>query len=312
MWVTALASTALLLFTEITTAKAIHYKPRGTKWRRSLDDDMRKAAFDILDGQLDRRQTTASSITPTTSTISDMNATIVMACTSGLSGVSSVSNQAGIAACYNILQHDLSQGAFQADLRLYLADQPTGSFADIQPSNMMIGVTYPPSTTFESLMKRSLRTPVARQSSSMTEMQQYSLMGHIDPSLDLSKLNATELMSLMVPQISINAVSSTTANPISTNVSTTDMVYFVTGDFVGQFSTSLMTPQMQALAMSASSKFVLPGTTFGIFPTGGIVTTVWTVLFVVSYGVGTFGRLRHRNVYRARKAAVGARVGRRL
>jgi hypothetical protein len=310
MRVTAIASTVLLALSEFTFAKDIHFQPRGSRWRRNLEEGMRKAAVKMLEGQLERRQSSASNITAITST-SELNATVATACLDGLAGISSVSNQAGITACYNIIQHNIEERVFEADLRLYHAGDASGPFSDIVPGNMMIGVTYPPSTTFESLMKRSLRV-VARQTSGMTEMQQYSLRGHFGATMELDKLNQTELMSLMVPEISINAVSAADQKPITTNISSTEMAYFVVGEFQGQFSSSILSPEMQKIAIAASSKFILPGTTFGIFPTGLIVTSTWMVLFCIAFGAGTLGRLRHRKVYRARKAAVGGRVGKRF
>lgn len=310
MRVTTFTTAAVLLLAEVIASKEILYMPRGIR-RRTLHDSMRKAAFEVLDGGLQRRQSSSSDINPTTSTTSDMNATIAAACIDGLSGISSVSNQAGITACYNVLQHDLEQGVFQADLRLYLAGEAAGPFADIEPGNMMIGVTYPSSTTFSTLMKRSIRL-VSRQTSSMSEMQQYSLMGNFQKTMDLSKLNDTELMSLMTPQININAVNTADQTPISTNISSTDTAYFVIGDFSGQFTDEVISPQLQQVAIEASSNFILPGTTLGIFPTGLIVTLAWMVLFFIAYGAGTVARLRHRKFYRARKAAVGGRIGKRF
>ena len=309
MRVTAITSAVLLLLSEFTTAKQLHYRPRGLSWRRTLDDDMRRTALDRLEGRMERRQSSSDTITPASSS-SDTNSTIVTACLDGLSGVSSVQNSAGITACYNILNHNVAAGEFEADLRLYLAGERSGDFVDIKAGDMMIGVNYAPSTTFEALVKRSLR-PVARQTSGMTEMQQYSLKGHIAPGMELSKLNSTELMSLMVPQISINAVT-LDSKPISTNISATETAYFVVGEFQGEFSREVVSPTFQQVAIRASSKFVLPGTTFGIFPTGFIVTTAWMILFLIAYGVGTVGRLRHRKVFRARRDAVGGRVGTRF
>ncbi len=51
---------------------------------------------------------------------------------------------------------------------------------------------------------------------------------------------------------------------------------------------------------AAAIPFVLPGTRPGIFPTGLIITSVWTFLFVGTVGYGTFGRIRFRESYRRR------------
>lgn len=310
MRVATLVSAAMLFFSEISVAKEILYRPRGTR-RRDLDNDMRKTAFDVLERKFERRQTSSSDITPTTSNIPDMNATISEACINALSSVSTISNLAGVTACYNILQHDTTNGMFQADLRLYHEGQASGPFSNIQPSNMQISVTYPPTTTFSALMKRSIRH-LARQSDEISEMQQYTLMGTFQKTVDASKLNTTELMSLMVPRISVNSVSTATGKPISSNVSTTDMAYFVVGDFKGEFTQAVVTSELQQAAITQSAHFKLPGTTLGIFPIGLIVTSGWMILFCIAYGAGTIGRFRHRKVYRQRKAAVGGRTGKRF
>jgi hypothetical protein len=310
MRVTTLISAAVLLLFEISVAKEILYRPRGIR-RRNLDDEMRKTAFNVLDERFERRQTSSSSITPTTSNIPDMNATISDACINELSSVASVQNLAGVTGCYNILQHDAASGMFQADLRLYLEGQASGAFANVAPSNMQISVTYPPTTSFSALMKRSIR-PVARQSNGMSEMQQYTLMGTFQKTMDATKLNTTELMSLMVPRIMINSASAINGKAITTNVSTTDMAYFVVGDFKGKFTGDVLAPALQQAAITQSAQFVLPGTTFGIFPIGLIVTTAWMILFCIAYGAGTVGRYTHRKVFRQRKAAVGGRTGKRF
>lgn len=310
MRVTSFTTAAVLLLAEVTASKEILYMPRGVR-RRTLDDRMRKAAFDVLDDQLQRRQSNAGELDPTSSTTPDMNATIAAACIDGLSGITSVSNQAGVTACYNILSQDREQKVFQADLRLYSAGQANGPFASLEPGNMLVGLTYPDSTNFTRSMKRSIRY-VPRQTSSMSEMQQYSLQLNLVPEMDLTKLNDTELLSLITPQISINGVNTDDQTPISTNISSTDMAYFVIGEFSGQFKDEVTSPQLQQIAIEASSDFILPGTTLGIFPTGLIVTLAWMVLFLVAYGAGTVGRLRHRKFYRARKAAVGGRIGKRF
>ena len=46
--------------------------------------------------------------------------------------------------------------------------------------------------------------------------------------------------------------------------------------------------------------FVLPGTSLGIFPTGLIITAVWSALFIAAVGYGTYTRIRFRAAYRRR------------
>ena len=262
---------------------------------------MRREAHDIM-GKLERRQSSSGSL-PSSS--GDMNATISSACINTISQITTISNEAGMSACYNILQADVKSGVFQADLRLYQIAQPSGSFSGVASGEMLVNLIYPPSTSFNLLMKRSL----TKRQSGLSELQQYSLQGTIANTMDMTKLNTTELMSLMVPAITINAVEPSTQAPVATNLTTTDTAFFVVGKFQNQFSTAITDPTFQAAAITQSSAFVLPGTTLGIFPTGLYVTCAWTVLFIIAYGVGTIGRLQHRSLYRRRKLAMSGRTG---
>ncbi|RMZ82464.1 hypothetical protein DV737_g1985, partial [Chaetothyriales sp. CBS 132003] len=241
----------------------------------------------------------------------DTNATIASACITTLGNITDITNEAGMAACYNILQHNIGQGTFQADLRLYQIQQPTGSFEGVAVSQMLVNLVYPSSTTFTLLKKRSLATRAS--GSSLSELQQYSLTGTFTSTVDATKLNQTELISLMLPAMKVVAAKpNNTQTQISTSITTTDIAFFVVGDFQNQFSPALTSAALQNEAISQSAHFTLPGTTLGIFPTGLIVTCSWTLLFFVAYGAGTIGRFQHRSFYRKRIAAVRGRTGVRI
>ena len=246
----------------------------------------------------------------------ERNVSTLEACTGAVQGLSSVTNEAGFAACYNVLDWQENMGGmFQADLRLYQFSAPTGQFADVPMNAITIQLNYPNSTQFSILMnsKRSLASLQHRQDQSTpTEIQQYSLVGNFKIQLDSKKLNSTELMSLLIPQISLLANVNGTA--ITADVNPSDTVYFVAGQFkddaTPQVVAQAANPVMAVAAIQASKGFVLPGTTFGIFPLGLIVTGAWTVLFFLAFGLGTLGRMRHREIYRKRIAA-NSRMGRR-
>ena len=293
----------------VISAKALLHTPH--RIRRDLDRDLRRGALAALEGAITRRlpQSGGPSLSATMSR-TEMNQTISETCIGALTNITTISNDAGIAACYNILQHDLATGNFQADLRLYHAAKPTGDFADIAPGDYMIGVEFASVTTYSSLMKRSIRSRQA--SASMTEMQQYSLLGTFAKAIDTNKLNQTELMSLMIPQVVINAVKPNSATPISTNITTTDTAYLVIGDFEGDFTPSLASSALQEAAVTQSSAFQLPGVTLGMFPTGLIVTCSWLLFFIMAYGAGSIGRWRARSIYRRRQAAMSGRTGQRF
>lgn len=286
----------------------------GLSWER----DLQQQAKEGVEENIERRQSNSNTIQATAS--SDQNSTIAMACMGVLGDITAITNDAGLAACYNIMSMDRASKTFTADLRLYLAAEPKGQFLNVQPDNLMIGVTYPSSTIFTTTnTKRSLK--VKRQSvANMSEIQQYTLMGSIDKNIDFQKLTENQIMSLMVPAITVNAVSENNRTPIETALTLTDTAYFVVGDFVGDFSVNSASPEFQKQAIEQSSVFVLPGTTFGIFPTGMIVTLSWLLIFVLAYGFGTWKRYQHREFYRKRMhlatggglAAYEGRVGRKV
>ncbi|ETN37815.1 uncharacterized protein HMPREF1541_07438 [Cyphellophora europaea CBS 101466] len=296
MRVASFVMAATLLLSDLSVAtKAVRMLgvEGGYNVERRMDEQARNVVKDI-----ERRQSSSDTIQSSAS--DDRNSTIATACLDTLSGITSITNDAGISACYNIMEMDQDGHTFTADLRLYLAEEPRGAFTTVQPDNLMIGVTYPESTVFTTTnTKRSLR--VKRQAATnMTEIQQYTLMGSIDSSIDLDKLTNDQVMSLMVPAITVNAVSEDDRAPVETALTTTDTAYFVVGEFRGEFSNNAASAEFQAQAIEQSSVFVLPGTTLGIFPTGMIITLSWLLIFVLAYGWGTWRRYQHREFYRKR------------
>ncbi|KAK5958475.1 hypothetical protein OHC33_000318 [Knufia fluminis] len=279
---------------------------------------MRRAS-DHYEGDLERRSLQQS---PTNGNLTlsapdvERNVSTQEACTNSIRGLSSVTNEAGFVACYNVLDwHQNMSGMFQADLRLYQFSEPNGQFADVAMNAITIQLNYPNSTQYSILMnsKRSLGSLQQRQDQSgPTEIQQYSLVGNFKIQLDTKKLNSTQLMSLLIPQISL--LANTNGTTITTDINPSDAVYFVAGQFrdevTPQIAAQAADPGMALAAIEASKGFVLPGTTFGIFPVGLIVTGAWTVLFFLAFGLGTIGRMRHRDIYRKRIAA-NSRIGKR-
>ena len=57
-----------------------------------------------------------------------------------------------------------------------------------------------------------------------------------------------------------------------------------------------------------SAAFVLPGTTLAIFPTGLLITSLWSLIGISFFTWGTIGRFQFREQYRRRKNRV---IGRR-
>lgn len=246
----------------------------------------------------------------------ESNNNTLQACTTALGNLTNIANSAGFAACYNILDwHANMGGMFQADLRLFQVSQPTGDFANVSMNAIGVELSYPNSTQYSVLMnsrrtKRSLQT---RQTGPV-QIQQFSIVGNFKMSLNLNKLNTTELMSLLIPQIQLHATS-LNGTTTTSDITSPDIAYFVVGQFQGQATPQIAAeasnPLMAQEAITVSKGFVMPGTHLGIFPTGLIVTSAWTFLFFLAFALGTWGRIRHRDIYRKRMAVTAGKSGKR-
>ncbi|KIW14118.1 hypothetical protein PV08_06899 [Exophiala spinifera] len=311
MHLTSVIASALMVIAQadITSAKAIAHLPNALRRRIYMDDLERDVAKLLRRAPEPQKSGSVINVAaPTNMT----NATIATACTDALSKITKVDNPAGFGACYNILSYDAKNKNFEADLRLYQMFNTSGAFAGLQASDLQIGLVYPSSTTFQPLTSlRRTRRSLEGRAANMPEIQQYSLVGNFDSTLDLNKLNDTQIMSLMWPDIKLNAVDAD-QKIISGNITANDGAWFVTGQFSGEFKPDLVTAAVAKKAISVAKPFVLPGTHWGIFPIGFIVTMVWTVLFFIAYGLGTLGRIRYRDAYRKRKAAQAGRTGKRI
>jgi len=317
----SVASLALFLTCQasISAAKNLLHDSRALYRSRheSLEDVVRREALDFMDAKLHVREelvprATSTASAPTASGIptdledSKNQAAIAMACTSVLSNITTVTNEAGMAACYNILFLNNETGVFEADLRLYQISQPSGKFAGIQSSDFHPQANYPDatSTTVNSKMKRD-DGAATQSNNAVMELQQYTLVGQVHKSLTLTKITQSDVMALLIPSIAVSATSPTTKQIVMANITSASTVYFVTGVFAGQSAegATAAKPSVEAAAAAAAAPFALPGTTFGIFPTGGILTWTWTVLFVGTFAFGTIGRIMSRKQNKSQNQA---------
>lgn len=299
---------------KLVTSTALFHMP---VIRRHNMDEIMQRSTEYYEGSLERRSPQSSSVNDDLSLSMpdvEQNVSTTDACIKSMSAMTSVSNAPGFAACYNILDwHQNMGGMFQADLRLFKFSDPVDQFATVPMNDITVQLVYPNSTQFSILgtQKRSLSTLQRRQSGPQ-EVQQFSLVGNFKMQLDFKKLNNTQLMSLLIPQIMLNA--NVNGSAVQSQLQAKDSVYFITGQFKGEASpqAALMAanPAMAVTAIEVSKGFVLPGTTFGIFPTGLIVTGIWCIIFILAFGLGTLGRMQHRDVYRKRVAATSGHVRR--
>lgn len=93
---------------------------------------------------------------------------------------------------------------------------------------------------------------------------------------------------------------------VSTNVSSNEAA-FVMGAFTQKtMSNFSMAQQLVAEDMAGLKNgtipFVLPGVQILIFPVGLIITSIWLVIGLVAYGLGTWARWNFREAHRKRMA----------
>jgi hypothetical protein len=113
------------------------------------------------------------------------------------------------------------------------------------------------------------------------------------------------LQSLLIPQIDLAARNPTTNEDVTTTLSNKE-ASFVNGVFASKAednAPSNADPTAAAAATSAvflAAPFVVPGTALAFFPVGLVVTSIWALFFILTVGLGTFGRIQFREQYRRR------------
>lgn len=183
----AVTTTILVAEASLAASSALLYMPSFRK-HDSLDDLMKRAS-DLYEGDLERRSPQGGDLSLSAPNV-EQNTSTLTACSTALSG-RTVSNEVGMAACYNILDwHANMGGMFQADLRLFQLSPATGAFASIPMNAITVNLVYPNSTQFSTLMnvKRST-TSLQRRDNGTNEIQQFSLQGSFKIQIDQSKLN---------------------------------------------------------------------------------------------------------------------------
>ena len=233
-------------------------------------------------------------------------------CATAISHLGSPTNPAGLLACYDVVALDTKTGSFQSTVQIYQAAVPSGNFTGVNVHSAILNLQYPAaflSALTRRSIKQSTRT-LSRSRSTITTPQlivSKSFAGELSSTLALSSLNTTELISLLIPSISIEALSPQSSSPVFTKVANTDIAFFPTGVF-SRTQHAVVAPALAhssavaSQAMADAAVFVLPGVSLGIFPTGLIVTGSWAVLFLGFFGFGTLGRIRHQKQFRNRIA----------
>ncbi|KAK0723398.1 hypothetical protein B0T26DRAFT_642955 [Lasiosphaeria miniovina] len=269
-------------------------------------------------GFLDERQTP----TVDSNTVFSPDGTINMtawddqankACNAALKDLKLASNPSGAVICYNLPALNNVTGTFEADLRLYQLNEPTGDFAGIPPEKIQVGLTYKgASVSPVTSQTASTKVVAARQAAAGTAveatgngplklLQTYLFVGQIDKTQLSNPVDTARLQALVMPVVTLKA-NNTQGQLVSTNVSSNEAV-FVTGIFSGvvfmsTFRMAELAVQQEVSNMqNGTSAFVVPGMQILIFPVGLIITGAWTLLGVAAYAYGTYSRYQFRDQF---------------
>jgi hypothetical protein len=107
-----------------------------------------------------------------------------------------------------------------------------------------------------------------------------------------------------MPILTLSATNSQ-GRQVSTNVSSNEAA-FVAGVFSQEIVMSafrlaeLAVEDEIARMQNGTSAFVLPGVQIMVFPIGLVITSLWMVIGIAAYGMGTYNRYKFRENYRRR------------
>jgi len=231
------------------------------------------------------------------------------ACRDALRGLQLASNPSGACVCYNLPLLNNSTGTFEADLRLYQLSQPTGAFEGIPQDRIEVELSYNGASVSEVTQQAATRVKVRQDNGGdLPLLQSYLFIGQIDNDRMSDGVTMEELQALVMPVVTLKATNGN-GQTVSTNVSSNEAA-FVTGFFSSEVVMSNFTMAQLAVdeevarLRNGTVAFVLPGIQLMIFPIGLIITSIWLLLGVVAYGMGTYARYNFREMHRRRIAVV--------
>ncbi|KAK2592690.1 hypothetical protein QQS21_009620 [Conoideocrella luteorostrata] len=249
------------------------------------------------------------------------NAATNEACTKALAVLPRSSNPSGNCICYNLPSLDTKTGVFEADLRLFRISDPRDDFANVSPEQVKVGLQYhgasvSPISEKELMgigrVSNQMRVIAPRDTSSSGGprlVQTYMFVGQIAKSKMSENMSLAAFEEVLIPTFTLTATKST-GGTASTNVSLNE-ASFLTGIFsksvvLSDFAAAqvAVTAQLDALH-NGTIAFVLPGVQIMVFPIGTIITSIWLVLGLLAYGIGTFERINYAEMYKRRQAAGG-------
>ncbi|TLS26799.1 hypothetical protein PpBr36_04113 [Pyricularia pennisetigena] len=232
-------------------------------------------------------------------------------CTQALLKLPAATNPTGACVCYNLPALNNVTGTFEANLRLYQLTAPSGEFAGIPQSNIMVSLAYQ-GASVAPIQQSSATQKVTKRQEGQKQirlLQTYMFAGQIDKNKMDPQMNMAAIEALVMPVVTLSAVNPT-GQTVSTNVSSNEAA-FVAGVFsestvMSEFGVANMAVD-RSLEMLANGTiaFVLPGVSIMIFPVGLIVTSIWTVGLCGAIAFGTFNRIGFREQFRRRTQYAG-------
>ncbi|PNY27875.1 Uncharacterized protein TCAP_02198 [Tolypocladium capitatum] len=133
------------------------------------------------------------------------------------------------------------------------------------------------------------------------------LVGQVDRDKMRQNMSVAAIEALVMPTVTIT-LQTANNDTMGTNISLNE-ASFLNGVFSSQVVSDFAAAQAAVDASLAAVRngtvaFVVPGVQILIFPIGFIITSVWLLLGLLAYGVGTYERVTYAHLYKRRQAAM--------
>ncbi|KAK4032153.1 hypothetical protein C8A01DRAFT_20742 [Parachaetomium inaequale] len=232
------------------------------------------------------------------------------ACQDALRSLHQATNPSGTCVCYNLPLLNNATGTFEADLRLFQLSEPTGAFQGIPQEQIEVELTYNGASVSE-VNQQPVTRVKARQDKPGEDhrlLQSYLFVGQVDQDRMTGEVTTGQLQALVMPIVTLKATNGN-GQQVTTVVSTSEAA-FVAGEFskdevMSNYRLAELAVEAELAALkNGTVAFVLPGIQLMIFPIGLIITSVWLVLGLAAYGMGTYARYNFREAHKRRMAVI--------
>ncbi|KAK4643998.1 hypothetical protein QC761_300840 [Podospora bellae-mahoneyi] len=231
------------------------------------------------------------------------NEEVNQACRDSLETLNVASNPSGACICYNLPVLNNVTGTFEADLRLFQISPPTGDFQGIPQEQINVALSYNGASVAEKEGGAARQGPEPAEEGRLRLLRSFLFVGRINnDAMGGEEIPMAQLQALVMPIVTLSAVNAD-GQTVATNVSVNEAA-FVSGVFSQEVVMStfrlaeLAVEEEVARLKNGTTAFVLPGVQLLIFPIGLIITSIWLVIGVAAYGMGTYARYNFRESHR--------------